>query len=331
MLRRLRRLRHKRLLLIFFGGLSIIIFLAKDSASQLNHSCGDDSAIALKSQIGYLKNKLAQHSINKRYSSVAVKDNPLLPFIYVIMPTYARPTQKADLTRLCYTFLLVPNLHWIVVEDARAKTRLVSDLLSSCGVSYTQLNEPTPADWKLGAKEASWRKPRGVVQRNEGLAWVRDNLGNQDDGVIYFGDDDNTYSLELFEEMRHTSRVSVWPVGLVGGLKVEGPRVKEGKVVGWNAVWSPKRPFAIDMAGFAVSLPLLLKSPKAKFAYEVRRGYQESEFLKHLVSSLDELEPKAEDCTKVLVWHTKTQKVKLDMEAKLKDRGDPPSDDGVEV
>ena len=43
--------------------------------------------------------------------------------------------------------------------------------------------------------------------------------------MIYFADDDNTYSLEIFEEMRHTQTVSVWPVGLVGGLMVERQEV----------------------------------------------------------------------------------------------------------
>ena len=43
----------------------------------------------------------------------------------------------------------MPNFHWIVVEDSAAKTRLVSDLLRSCGVAYTQLNVPTPEDWKI--------------------------------------------------------------------------------------------------------------------------------------------------------------------------------------
>ena len=65
------------------------------------------------------------------------------------------------------------------------------------------------------------------------------------------------------------------------------------KVVGWDVIWSPNRPFAIDMAGFAVNLKLFLSKNKAKFAYQVKRGHQESEFLKHLVTGPNELEPKA--------------------------------------
>ena len=37
--------------------------------------------------------------------------------IFMITPTYSRHTQKADMTRLLYTLLHVPNLHWIIVED----------------------------------------------------------------------------------------------------------------------------------------------------------------------------------------------------------------------
>jgi len=36
-----------------------------------------------------------------------------------------------------------------------------------------------------------------------------------------------------------------------------------------------------------------------EFAFEVEKGYQESVFLKHFVKSLDELEVKADNCTKV--------------------------------
>ena len=38
--------------------------------------------------------------------------------IYIITPTYKRTTQMADLTRLSQTLKLVPNIHWIVVEEA---------------------------------------------------------------------------------------------------------------------------------------------------------------------------------------------------------------------
>ncbi|XP_040839555.1 galactosylgalactosylxylosylprotein 3-beta-glucuronosyltransferase 2 isoform X2 [Ochotona curzoniae] len=163
-----------------------------------------------------------------------------LPTIYAITPTYSRPVQKAELTRLANTFRQVAQLHWILVEDAAARSEL----------------------------------------------------------------------------MRTTRKVSVWPVGLVGGRRYERPLVENGKVVGWYTGWRADRPFAIDMAGFAVSLQVILSNPKAVFKRRGSQpGMQESDFLKQ-ITTVEELEPKANNCTKVLVWHTRTEKVNLANEPK---------------
>jgi hypothetical protein len=51
--------------------------------------------------------------------------------------------------RISQTFLLVPNFHWIVVEDSETKTPLVTNLLAQSGLMYTHLNAETPKEWKL--------------------------------------------------------------------------------------------------------------------------------------------------------------------------------------
>lgn len=101
--------------------------------------------------------------------------------------------------------------------------------------------------------------------------------------------------------MRSTRKVSVWPVAFVGGLRYESPKVNAaGKVYGWKAVFDPHRPFAIDMAGFAINLKLILSKPQAYFKLRgVKGGYQESSLLRELVT-LNDLEPKAANCTKVI-------------------------------
>ena len=43
--------------------------------------------------------------------------------IFLITPTYTRPTQAADMTRLSQTLQLVPDIFWIVVEDAHNSSR----------------------------------------------------------------------------------------------------------------------------------------------------------------------------------------------------------------
>uniref|UniRef100_A0A452EZX0 Galactosylgalactosylxylosylprotein 3-beta-glucuronosyltransferase n=1 Tax=Capra hircus TaxID=9925 RepID=A0A452EZX0_CAPHI len=230
-----------------------------------------------------------------------------------------RPVQKAELTRLANTLLHVPNLHWLVVEDAPRRTPLTARLLRDTGLNYTHLHVETPRNYKLRGDARDPRIPRGTMQRNLALRWLREAFprNSSQPGVVYFADDDNTYSLELFEEMRSTRRVSVWPVAFVGGLRYEAPRVNgAGKVVGWKTVFDPHRPFAIDMAGFAVNLRLILQRSQAYFKLRgVKGGYQESSLLRELVT-LSDLEPKAANCTKILVWHTRTEKPVLVNEGK---------------
>ncbi|KAL4625044.1 galactosylgalactosylxylosylprotein 3-beta-glucuronosyltransferase 2-like [Arapaima gigas] len=233
-----------------------------------------------------------------------------LPVIYAITPTYTRAVQKAELTRLSNTFRQVPGFHWIVVEDGGARTELVSRLLARSAVPHTHLHALTPRRYKRGGM------PRATEQRNAALGWLRAHRTRGDRGVVFFADDDNTYSLELFEEMRSTQRVSVWPVGLVGGRRYERPLVEKGRVVGWYTGWRADRPFATDMAGFAVNLQVILANPRAVFKRRGSQpGMQESDFLKQ-ITRVEELEPKAANCTQVLVWHTRTEKVNLGNEPK---------------
>ena len=129
------------------------------------------------------------------------------PTVYVITPTYARWTQKADLTRLCQTLMHVPNLYWIVVEDSEEKTRLVARFLARCKVASTHLNVRTAKQLQRRENEPVWKKSRGVKQRNLAIDWLRESAtagklpGKSKRGVVYFGDDDNTYDIQLFDEV----------------------------------------------------------------------------------------------------------------------------------
>ena len=59
---------------------------------------------------------------------------------------------------------------------------------------------------RLKSEDPHWSKPRGVFQRNAGIGWLRENARGR--GGVYFADDDNTYGLEIFQEMRDTEKVS---------------------------------------------------------------------------------------------------------------------------
>ncbi|XP_034481028.1 galactosylgalactosylxylosylprotein 3-beta-glucuronosyltransferase P isoform X2 [Drosophila innubila] len=222
------------------------------------------------------------------------------PPLYIITPTYRRPEQLAELTRLGYTLKHVLNLLWLVIEDANRTNPLVAHTLDRIGVPYEYLVAPMPEQYKL-TKRA---KPRGVSNRNRGLDYLR---ANATEGVLYFADDDNTYDINIFEQMRYTKKVSMWPVGLVTKTGVSSPIIRNGKLEGYYDGWIGGRKYPVDMAGFAVSVKFLHERPHAKMPF--KPGYEEDGFLRSL-SPLDnaEIELLADECREILTWHTQTKK-----------------------
>lgn len=161
----------------------------------------------LKASNTLLKQKYVQlenhHASLPLFSQLnSSSDLKSLPIIYLITPTHSRLEQKADLTRMSHTLLHVKNIHWIIIEDSLTKTKLVSKFLKTCGLPYTHLAVETPENVKLAPADPNWLKPRGVLQRNAGLHWLRHNTSpSKQPSVVYFADDDNTYSLRVFEEV----------------------------------------------------------------------------------------------------------------------------------
>lgn len=221
------------------------------------------------------------------------------PTIYIVTPTYRRPEQAAELTRLAQTLMHLQNIYWIVVEDAKEKSEAVEKLLKKSGIRFVHLISPYPTNGKFKGSKA-----KGVPNRIRGLKWIRENVN---EGVLYFADDDNTYDIELFKEMRSTKKVSMWPVGLVTQTGVSSPIVKDGHFHGFYDGWIGGRKFPVDMAGFAVNIKFLKQRPKATMIF--KSGYEEDSFLQSLAPfEPREIEFKANNCTKILVWHTQTKK-----------------------
>lgn len=226
-------------------------------------------------------------------------DTKQLPPLYIITPTYRRPEQLAEITRLGYTLKHVQNLFWLIVEDADSRTESVTRLLKQIDVPFIHLTAPMPAKYrKLKVK------PRGVSNRNRGLQWIR---ANATEGVLYFADDDNTYNLEIFEQMRHIRKVGMWPVGLISKYGVSSPIVTNGTINGFYDGWIGGRKYPIDMAGFAVSVKFLLSRPKAEMPFKA--GYEEDGFLRSLDPlDMKEIDLLAANCTEILTWHTQSKK-----------------------
>ncbi|XP_042856091.1 galactosylgalactosylxylosylprotein 3-beta-glucuronosyltransferase P-like [Penaeus japonicus] len=248
--------------------------------------------------------------------------NHKLPTIYVITATYKRPEQMAELTRLGQTLLNVAEIHWFIGDDSKVTNERVLDLLEFLGIPYTYLLTPMPEKYKVAvdkAKGVTRKKtsllPRGVANRMAGLAWVKEHASS---GVVYFADDDNTYDIRLFEEMRYSQGVSMWPVGLMARTGVSTPIIKEGKFAGWYDSFISNRKFPVDMAGFAVSVELLRKAGFAGLDAHLllvvmpfKVGYEETGFLESLGIGVEDIEFKADNCSKIYVWHTQTVEIVL--------------------
>ncbi|CAD6223009.1 GSCOCG00005348001-RA-CDS [Cotesia congregata] len=244
-----------------------------------------------------------------------------IPPLYVITPTYRRPEQIPELIRMSHTLMLVENVNWLVIEDAKVPTKEVTKFLNRTGLRFQHLTAPMPAKYK----QKKGVKPRGVSNRNRGLKWIR---ANATEGVFYFADDDNTYDLDLFTqeaigsnpffenqlfiksrrfEIRRTKKVSMFPVGLCTKFGLSSPVVKDGKFSGFYDGWVAGRRFPVDMAGFAVSVKFLLQRPNATMPY--RAGFEEDGFLRSLTPfEPREIELLGDNCTRILAWHTQTKK-----------------------
>ncbi|CAL9780596.1 unnamed protein product [Musa acuminata subsp. burmannicoides] len=116
--------------------------------------------------------------------------DPFDKLLIIVTPTYNRAFQGYHLSRLAHTLKLVPPpLLWIVVETKTA-TAETADILRRSGVMYRHL---------VCRKNTSVNLHRDVRQRHTALKHIR---LHRLDGIVYMADDDNIYSLDLFDRLR---------------------------------------------------------------------------------------------------------------------------------
>ncbi|CAJ0959004.1 unnamed protein product, partial [Mesorhabditis belari] len=271
-----------------------LLFILQNSSSTVQKTKEESTTIAAT-----IENTPEEQLLT---STKAALDNNSVPLIIVITPTYKRITRLADITRLANTLRQVPHLHWIVVEDGETKSDLVEAVLKRSKIPYTYLVE-------------KFKMPRtkGWSQRDKALGYLRkqsqDIIADGRKAVVYFGDDDNSYDLRLFDDyIRKVKKIGIWGVGTVADSYIESPKVENGKVIGWNVLYAPKRKFATDMAGFAIDLNFL-KNSKITFSNCERGRIPEGCFLHGFGLTLDDLEPFGFDKKNpdLLVWHTRTR------------------------
>lgn len=223
-------------------------------------------------------------------------------FLIIVTPTYPRMFQAYYLNRLAQTLKLVqPPLLWIVVEMT-SQSGQTSELLRRSGVMYRHL---------VCTKNTTEIKDSRVHQRNVALLHIETHRLN---GIVYFADDTNIYSTELFDHMRQTRRFGTWPVAkLKKSTRVAtfvGPICNGTQVIGWHTN-NVMRRFHADLSGFAFNSTILWDPKKwhrptiepIRQLDTVKDGFQVSSFLEQVVEDETEMEGIPEDCSKVLVWH----------------------------
>nr|GMD42687.1 probable beta-1,4-xylosyltransferase IRX9H [Ipomoea batatas] len=229
--------------------------------------------------------------------------------LIVVTPIEPRPFQAYYLNRLAHTLKLVPPpLLWIVVEMT-SQSAETADTLRRTGVMYRHL---------VCNKNLTEVKDRSVHMRNVALSHIETH---HLDGIVYFADDDKTYSLDLFEQMREIRRFGTWAMPRMAEnnryVILEGPICKGSQVLGWHTNDRKKRlrRFQAEMSGFAFNSTILW-DPKRwhrptlepiRQIDTVKDGFQATAFIEQIVEDESQMEGIPMNCSRIMVWQFDTE------------------------
>ena len=108
------------------------------------------------------------------------------------------------------TLRLVPKVIWLIVEDAEIQSQNLFNFLTASKINFIHLHVSidqliTFETLKHNVDDldkSGYNLHRGSAQRNTAIDWLRNNPKLiKEDSVIYFADDDNSYSIKLFEQV----------------------------------------------------------------------------------------------------------------------------------
>ncbi len=133
-------------------------------ATNLQNLLGEKLAQDLAQRIG---EHVQSHSCLIRWNNTS----QYLPPIYIVTPTYRRPEQRAELTRLSQTLMHVENIYWLLIEDAKEKSIMVAELLNKTGIRHIHLNGKLFALF-IRKLKVSVQKCQTVVKKNKKLILV---------------------------------------------------------------------------------------------------------------------------------------------------------------
>ena len=130
---------------------------------------------------------------NDIFNNQLLSEKPYLEsqkLLIIVTPTFTHPFQAHSLHRLAQTLKLVPPpMLWIVVEMT-SQSEETAEILRSSRIMYRHL---------ICKSNLTDTSHRSILQRNVALTHIETH---RLDGIVYFADDDNIYSVELFQQMR---------------------------------------------------------------------------------------------------------------------------------
>ncbi|CAK9166102.1 unnamed protein product [Ilex paraguariensis] len=268
----------------------------------------DRSTIKDNATLGVISGEVRSEISNYTLLDQSLRQDPTMEFhklLIIVTPTYPRSFQTYYLNRLARTLKLVPPpLLWIVVEMT-SQSMETADILRRTGVMYRHL---------VCNENLTDMIDRGVHQRNVALSHIETH---RLDGIIYFADDDNIYSADLFEQIRQIRRLGTWTVAKMlesqSKTILEGPICNGSQVIGWHTDDLTRRfkRFHAEMSGFAFNSSILW-DPKRwhrptlepiRQLDTVKAGFQVSTFIEQLVEDESQMEGLPQDCSRIMVWH----------------------------
>ncbi|XP_027182314.1 probable beta-1,4-xylosyltransferase IRX9H [Coffea eugenioides] len=231
--------------------------------------------------------------------------NTFNKLLIIVTPIYSRPFQAYYLNRLAQTLGMVPPpLLWIVVEMT-SQSAETAEILRNSGVMHRHL---------ICKETLTGTNDRGMLLRNVGLSHIETH---QLDGIIYFADDDNMYTTDLFDQMRHIRRFGTWIVAELVGKNthavMEGPICNGSQVMGWhlNERSNKFQKFRSGLSGFAFNSTLLW-DPKRwhrrplqpiRLLDSVKEAPSPvSRFIEQIAEGENEMECLPLACSRAMVW-----------------------------
>lgn len=151
--------------------------------------------------------------------------------------------------------------------------------------------------------------------RNVAIAHIETHRLN---GIVYFANNDNIYSVELFQQMREIRRFGTWTVARLSkdrsGILLQGPICNGSEVIGWhtnNESGGNSKRFHAEMQGFAFNSTILWDPKKwhrpslkpIRQLESVKENLWVSTLIEQIVKDESEMEGLMNDCSRVMVWN----------------------------